>query len=169
MFDTLVLFINSNLMELQVRFLTLFVISWYRQLSLILGNSLWKNAKLMLVFLKVPFFVQCFLSELSTKLQRDLQGTVNYGRRWLFKTSAIKSQLVSFDCSNSCGIVYTKMDGSGHDKKMLGLCFTSYLGWGFNIVSNRLQENWSFDSLYFMKPLSPEIALCKLSCRNGLL
>ena len=113
------------------------------------------------------FNMPCCL-ELSTKLQRDLQGTVNYGRRWLFKTSAIKSQLVSFDCSNSCGIVYTKMDGSGHDKKMLGLCFTSYLGWGFNIVSNRLQENWSFDSLCFMKPLSPEIALCKLSCRNGL-
>ena len=113
------------------------------------------------------FDMPCCL-ELSTKLQCDLEGTVNYGRRWLFKTSPIKSQLVSFDCSNNCVIVYTKMDGSGDDKKMLELCFTSYLDWGFNIVSHRLQENWSFDSLCFMKLLSPEIALCKFICRNGL-
>ena len=37
---------------------------------------------------------------------------MNWGKKWLFKFNAGKTQLVSFDWSNSTATVDVKMDGS---------------------------------------------------------
>ena len=50
--------------------------------------------------------------ELASKLESDLQDTVDWGRKWLVDFSAGKTQLVSFDPSNNSGAIDVKMDGS---------------------------------------------------------
>ena len=140
------------LMELQVRYLALFLL-----LSVIDGfewfwmESLHKNIQLMLRFLKAPFLVlhifyytlMTFLMmlfaillsklmmlisdlwqqlELVSELESDLLDTVNWGKKWLVDFIAWKNQLVLFDRSNNNGSD-VKMDGSVLEEKMLGLTF----------------------------------------------
>ena len=44
--------------------------------------------------------------ELASKLESDLRGTVNWGRKWLNDSIAGKTQLVLFDGSNNTGDIY---------------------------------------------------------------
>ena len=116
----------------------------------------------MLEFLKAPFLVLHFscstlmtflmifaiytddilyfkcdqASELWQQLQfaSELPDTVDQGRKWLVDFSAGKTELVSFDQSNSTGAIDVKMDGSAPKEKssliMLGLTFISKLNCG---------------------------------------
>ena len=56
--------------------------------------------------------------ELTSKLESDLQGTVDWGRKWLADFNAVKTQLVLFDRSNNTGAIDVKMDGSVLEKKL---------------------------------------------------
>ena len=65
--------------------------------------------------------------------------TLDWGRKWLVDFNAGKTQLVSFDWSNSTGAIDVKMDGCAVEEKssfkMLGLIFSSKLDWGSYITS----------------------------------
>ena len=58
-------------------------------------------------------------------------------RIWLVDFNAEKTQLVSFDPSNSTGAIDVKMDGSTLEEKssfkMLGLTFSSKLDWALTL------------------------------------
>ena len=77
----------------------------------------------------------------------------------------MKTQLVSFDCSNKIGSIDVKVDGSVLEGKkspfkMLGLTFTSRLDWGSYIISNAKTASKKIGALiHSMKFLSPEVAL----------
>ena len=77
--------------------------------------------------------------ELASKLESDLQDTVDWGKKWLVDFNAGKTQLVSFDRSNNNGSIDVKMDGSVLEEKssfkMLGLTFSSKLDWRSYIIS----------------------------------
>ena len=77
--------------------------------------------------------------ELTSELESDLRGTVDWGGKWLVDFSAGKTQLVSFEWFNNNGSVGVKMDGSVFKEKssfkMLVLTFSSMLDWGSYIVS----------------------------------
>ena len=49
--------------------------------------------------------------ELASELESDLQGTVDWGKKWLVDFNAGKTKLVSFHRSNNNGSVDVKMDG----------------------------------------------------------
>ena len=49
---------------------------------------------------------------MTSKLESDLQDTVEWGRKWLFDLNAGKTQMVSFDWSNNTGAIDVKMDAS---------------------------------------------------------
>ena len=72
--------------------------------------------------------------ELASELESDLRGTVDWGRKWLVDFNTGKTQLVLFDRSDNNGSISVKMDGSVLEGKsffkMLGLTFSSELGWG---------------------------------------
>ena len=55
--------------------------------------------------------------ELASRLESDLQSTLDWGRKWLIDFNTRKSQLVSFDWSNSTGAIDVKMDGSVLEEK----------------------------------------------------
>ena len=84
--------------------------------------------------------------------------------KWLVDFNTGKTQLVSFNQSNSTGAIDAKMDWSVLEKKssfkMPGLTFCSKLDWCsllLSQLSNCLQENWT--SICSMKCLSPKFAL----------
>ena len=72
--------------------------------------------------------------ELAFELEFDLQGTVDWGRKWLFDFKTWKTQLILFFCLNSTSAIDEKMDGSVHEEKsscnILGLTFCSKLHLG---------------------------------------
>ena len=69
--------------------------------------------------------------ELASELESDLQGIVDWGKKWLVDFNAGKTQLVSFDWSNNNGSIDVKMDGSVLEEKssfkIPGLTFSSKL------------------------------------------
>lgn len=71
--------------------------------------------------------------ELPYKLEYDIGGTVDSGRKCLFYFNAGKIQLASVDCSKDCGAINLTMDGSIlHGKScftVMGLSFFVKLGW----------------------------------------
>ena len=71
--------------------------------------------------------------ELASELESDLRDTVDWGKKWLVDFNAGKTQLVSFDRSNSNGSIDVKMGVSVLEEKssfrMLGLTFSSKLDW----------------------------------------
>ena len=102
--------------------------------------------------------------ELVSQLESDLQDTVDWGKKWLFNFSAGKTQLVSFDQSNSNGSIYMEMDGfvlkEKSSFKMLGLTLSSKLDWGSYIISIAKTASKKIGALICsMKFLSPEVAL----------
>ena len=50
--------------------------------------------------------------ELAFELEFDLQGTVDWGKKWLVDFNAGKRQLLSFDWSNNNSSIGVKMGGS---------------------------------------------------------
>ena len=56
--------------------------------------------------------------ELASKLESDIQDTVDWGNKWLVDFNAGKTQLVSFDWSNNNGSIDMKMGGSVLEEKL---------------------------------------------------
>ena len=104
--------------------------------------------------------------ELASELESDLRDTVartDWGKKWL-DFSAGKTQLVSFDWSNSTGAIDVKMDGSALEEKssfkMLGLTFSSRLDCGSYIICIAKTASKKIGALIrSVKFLSPEVAL----------
>ena len=95
---------------------------------------------------------------------------MDWGRKWLAEFNAGKTQLVSFDRSDSIGAIDVNMDGSVLEEKsyfkMLGLSFSSKLDWGSYIISIAKTASKKIGALIrSMKFVSPEVPLylCKLS------
>ena len=60
--------------------------------------------------------------ELASELQSDLRDTVDWGKKWIVDFNAGKTQLVSFDWSNTTGSIDVKTDGSVFRKNHLLRC-----------------------------------------------
>ena len=77
--------------------------------------------------------------QFTFELESDVRDTVHWGKKWLVNFNAGKTQLVSFDRSNKNGFIDVKIDGSVLEEKssfkILGLTFSSNLGWGSYIIS----------------------------------
>ena len=106
--------------------------------------------------------------ELSSELESDLQDTVDWGKKWLVNFNVGKTQVVSFDWSNSTGSIDMKIDGPVLEDqssfKMLQLTFSSELDWGSYIVSIAKTASKKVGALIrSMEFLSPEVGLylCK--------
>ena len=102
--------------------------------------------------------------ELASKLESDLQDTVDWGKKWLVDFNVGKTQLVSFDQSNNTGSIDVKMNGSVMEEKssfkMLGLTFSSKSDWGSYIISIAKTASKKIGPLIrSMKFLSPAVAL----------
>ena len=80
-------------------------------------------------------FDLCQQLELASELKSDLQGIVDWGKKWLVDFNAGKTQLVLFDQSNNIDAIDVKMHGSFLREKSsfknLGLTFSSELDWGY--------------------------------------
>ena len=101
---------------------------------------------------------------MASELESDLRDTVDWGKKWLVDFNAGKTQLVLFDRSNNNGSIDVKMGGSipevKSSLKMLGLAFSSKLGWGSYIVSIAKTAPKKIGALICsMNFLSPEVAL----------
>ena len=74
-----------------------------------------------------------------SELEPDLQNTVDWGTKGLVDFNVGKTELNSFDWSNSSGVVGMKINMSVLEEKlpfkMLGLSLSSKLNWGSNFVS----------------------------------
>ena len=55
--------------------------------------------------------------ELDSELESDLRDTAGWGKKWLVYFNSGKTQLVSFDWSNSNGSIDVKMDRSVLEEK----------------------------------------------------
>ena len=71
---------------------------------------------------------------MASELESDLQGTVDWGMKWLVDFNAGKTRLVLFERSNNTGAIDGKMDDSVLDEissfKMLGLIFSNKMDSG---------------------------------------
>ena len=107
--------------------------------------------------------------ELTSELESNLLGTVDWGKKWLVDFNAEKTQLVLFDLSHNTGAIDVKMNGSVCEEKasfkMLGLTFSSKLDWGSYIISIAKTASKKIGALICsMKFLSPEVALYLYKC-----
>ena len=89
---------------------------------------------------------------------------MDWDKVWLVDFNTGKTHLVSFDQSNNNGSIDVKMNGSVLEEKssfkMLGLTFSSKLGWGSYIISIAKTASKKIRALIrSMKFLSPEVAL----------
>ena len=89
---------------------------------------------------------------------------MDWVKKWLVDFNAGKTQLVSFDRSNSNGSIDVEMGGSILEERssfeMLGLTFSSKFDWGSYIVSIAKTASKRVGALIrSMKFLSPEVAL----------
>ena len=101
---------------------------------------------------------------MASELECDLRRTADWGKNWIVDFNATKTQRVSFDLSKNTGDIDLKMDGSVLEEessfKMLGLTFSSKLGWGSYIISIAKTASKKIGALICsMKFLSPEVAL----------
>ena len=102
--------------------------------------------------------------ELTSEIESDLQDTVDWGRKWLIDFNAGKTQLVSFNRSNSTGAIDVKENGYGLEEKsyfkMLVLTFFSKLDWGSYMISIAKTASKKTGALIWsMKLISPEVTL----------
>ena len=102
--------------------------------------------------------------ELTSEFKSDLWDTADWRRKWLVDFNAGKTQVVSFDRSNSIGAIDMKMDGSVFEGKssfkMLGLTFSSELDWGSYVISIADSVSKKIRALIrSMKFLSAEVAV----------
>ena len=100
---------------------------------------------------------------MSADVEYDLRDVVDWGKRWLVTFNAAKTQLVSFDYSNSTPIDINMGDCLLEEKssfKMLGLSFTPKLEWGSYIDSVAKNAAKKIGALRrSMNFLSPEVVL----------
>ena len=101
---------------------------------------------------------------MASELGSDLRDTVDWGEKRLVDFNAGKNQMVSFDQSYNTGPIDVKMVESVLEVKssfkMLGLTFSSKLGWGSYIISIAKTASKKVGSLiHSMKFLSPEVGL----------
>ena len=98
--------------------------------------------------------------DFSSELESDLRDTLDWSKNWLVDFNARKTQLVSFDQSNT-GSSNVKIDGFVLEEKsfkMLGLTFSSKLDLGSYILSVNKTTSKKIEALYrFMKFLSPRV------------
>ena len=98
--------------------------------------------------------------DFSSELESDLRDTLDWSKNWLVDFNARKTQLVSFDQSNT-GSSNVKIDGFVLEEKsfkMLGLTFSSKLDLGSYILSVNETTSKKIGALYrFMKFLSPRV------------
>ena len=91
---------------------------------------------------------------MTSELESDLQGTVDWGSKWLVDFNAGKTQLVSFDLSNNAGAIDVKMDGCVLEEessfKMVGLTFSSKLDCGSYIISIAKTASKKIGALIFL-------------------
>ena len=90
--------------------------------------------------------------------------SLGWSKKWLVDFNARKTELVSFDQSNNTGAIDVKMDGYALEEKLsfkiLGLTFSSKLGWGSFFISIAKIASKKIGALICsMKFLSLEIAL----------
>ena len=102
--------------------------------------------------------------ELASKLESDLQDTVDWGRKWLVDFNAGKTKLVFLDLSVDTGAIDVKMDGSILEEKssfkIMRLTYSSKLDWDSYIISiAKTAFKKIGDLIHSMKFLSPEVAL----------
>ena len=102
--------------------------------------------------------------ELPSKLESEIQDTVEWVKKWLVNFNAGKTRLVSFDQLNNTVSIDVKMDGSVLEGKssckMLGLTYSSKLDWGSYVISIAKTASKKIGALiHSMKFLSPEVAL----------
>ena len=102
--------------------------------------------------------------ELASELESDLRDTVDWGKKWLVDFNARKTQLVLFEQSNNNGSIDVKMGKSTLEEKssfkILGLTFSSKMGWGSYIISIAKTASKKTGALICsMRFLSPEVAL----------
>ena len=107
--------------------------------------------------------------ELTSELESNLLGIVDWGKKWLVDFNAEKTQLVLFDWSYNTGAIDVKMNGSVCEEKssfkMLGLTFSSKLDWDSYIISIAKTASKKIGALICsMKFLSPEVALYLYKC-----
>ena len=100
--------------------------------------------------------------ELASELESDLQGTVDWGKKWLVDFSAGKTHLVSFDQCNKNGCIDVKMDGSVLEEKssfkILWLTFSFKIDRGSYIFSIAKTGSQKIGVLICsMKFLSPDV------------
>ena len=81
--------------------------------------------------------------ELASELESDLWDTVDWGKKWLVNVNAVKTQLVSFDRSNSTGSIDVKNGWVYSWGKIIfldaGVDFPSKFDWGIDIILLLLQ------------------------------
>ena len=96
--------------------------------------------------------------ELASKVESDLQDTVDWDRKCLADFNVRKTQLVSFDWCNNTGAIDVKVDRSVLEEKssfkMLELTFSAKLDWGSYITSiakaaPKNRSTNSFDQISF--------------------
>ena len=90
--------------------------------------------------------------ELASKLEFDLQGTVDWSQKLLVDFNAWEKQLISFDQSNNTGGIDVKKHESVFEEKssfkMVGSTFSSKLDWGFYIISIARTASKKFEPFY---------------------
>ena len=81
---------------------------------------------------------------LASELESDLQGSVDWGRKWLVDINAGKTELVLFDQSDNTGAIDVKMNVSFLEEKshfkMLQLYFSSKLDLGSYIITKTVSR-----------------------------
>ena len=60
---------------------------------------------------------------MASELESDLRDTVDWGRKWLVDFNVEKTQLVSFDQSNSTGAINKEIDKSVIEENHLLGCW----------------------------------------------
>ena len=101
---------------------------------------------------------------MASELESNLQGTVDWGKKWLIYFNVGRTQLVSFGQFNNNVSIDVKMDGSVLEEnssfKMLGLTFSCKLDWGsYNISIAKIASKKIGALIRSMKFLSPEVAV----------
>ena len=101
---------------------------------------------------------------MASEHESDLRDTADWGKKWLVDFNAGKTQLVSFERSNSTGAIDVKLDVSVLEEnssfKMLGLTFSFKLDWGSCVISIAKTASKKIEFLIrSMKFISPEVAL----------
>ena len=100
---------------------------------------------------------------MASNFDSDLQDTIEWGRKRLVDFSVGKIQIVSFDRSNNCGNIDTKMVLSEKSYLMrLGLYFSSKLDLGSYIDSIIISDSIKHPLRNFMEQMLEDLEIFKI-------